>query len=96
MTRGPGIVLILVRPNPGPLIQENDSMNQENAYHPRPRAADAIDYTIIHAYERGLDDGFFQGERNDTYLGPRDELRVAYERGYDHGVWMYCEREAAS
>jgi hypothetical protein len=26
-----------------------------------------------------------------TYLGPRDELRVAYKRGYDHGVWMHCE-----
>ena len=56
-------------------------MNHENA----------IDWTIIHAYERGLDDGFFQGERNDTYLGSRDELRVAYKRGYDHGVWMHCE-----
>jgi hypothetical protein len=55
----------------------------------------AIDFAVIHAFERGLDDGFFQGESNDTYLGPRDELRVAYKRGYDYGVWMYCERHAA-
>jgi hypothetical protein len=40
----------------------------------------AIDYTIIFAYERGLDDGFFQGEPNNNYLGPRDELRVAYKQ----------------
>lgn len=50
-----------------------------------------IDWKIIHAFERGVDDGFFRGESNDTYLGPRDELRVAYKRGYDHGVWMYSE-----
>ena len=54
-----------------------------------------IDWTIIHAYERGVDDGFFSGNSNDTYTGPRDELRAAYQRGYDHGVWMYCERQAA-
>lgn len=60
-------------------------MNQENA----------IDWTIIHAYERGVDDGFFSGNSNDTYDGPRDELRAAYKRGYEHGVWMYCEREEA-
>ena len=60
-------------------------MNQENT----------IDWTIIHAYERGLDDGFFSGNSNDTYDGPRDELRAAYKRGYEHGVWMYCEREEA-
>ena len=60
-------------------------MNQENA----------IDWTIIHAYERGVDDGFFSGNSNDNYTGPRDELREAYKRGYDHGVWMYCERQAA-
>lgn len=44
---------------------------------------------IILAYERGVDDGFFRGTENDPYVG--DELRAAYKRGYDHGVWMYCE-----
>jgi hypothetical protein len=44
---------------------------------------------IILAYERGVDDGFFRGTENDPYVG--DELRAAYKRGYDHGVWMHCE-----
>ena len=44
---------------------------------------------IILAYERGVDDGFFRGAENDPYVD--DELRAAYKRGYDHGVWMYCE-----
>ena len=48
-------------------------------------------WNIVHAFERGVDDGFFKGVRDDTYLGPNDELREAYDRGYDHGVWMYCE-----
>ena len=50
-----------------------------------------VDWELIHAFERGIDDGFFSGNSNDTYVGPRDELRAAYKRGYDHGVWMYCE-----
>jgi hypothetical protein len=33
--------------------------------------------------------GFFRGIENDPYVG--DELRAAYKRGYDHGVWMHCE-----
>jgi hypothetical protein len=44
---------------------------------------------IISAYEQGVDDGFFRGIENDPYVG--DELRAAYRRGYDHGVWMHCE-----
>jgi len=55
----------------------------------------ALGWTIIHAYERGLDDGFFSGNPNDSYLGPREDLKAAYKRGYDRGVWMYCERDAA-
>jgi len=50
-----------------------------------------VDWELIHAFERGIDDGFFSGNSNDTYEGPRDELRAAYNFGYDHGVWMYCE-----
>lgn len=46
---------------------------------------------MINAYERGVDDGFFKGERENMPLGTSDDERVAYERGYDHGVWMYCE-----
>ena len=46
---------------------------------------------ILNAYERGLDDGFFRGERGSESLDKSDDERVAYERGYDHGVWMYTE-----
>lgn len=51
---------------------------------------DTIDWKLIHAFERGLDDGFFRGESNPP-LGRSDEERAAYHRGYDHGVWMFCE-----
>jgi hypothetical protein len=37
----------------------------------------------------------FRVSGNNNYLGPRDELRVAYKRGYDHGVWMHCEEPKA-
>ena len=47
------------------------------------------DWKMLDAFERGVDDGFFQGNYNDPYVG--DEMRAAYKRGYDHGVWMYCE-----
>lgn len=50
-----------------------------------------MNWKIIHAYESGLDDGFFKGERENWPLGGSDEERIAYERGYDHGVWLYCE-----
>ena len=46
---------------------------------------------IIHAYERGVDDGFFLGHQENWPLGPSDEERDSYQRGYDHGVWMYAE-----
>jgi len=53
----------------------------------------ALGWTIIHAYERGLDDGFFSGNSNNPY--PQDDLKaIAYKRGYGQGVWMYCERDA--
>jgi len=47
-------------------------------------------WRIVHAFERGIDDGFFHGTQNPP-LGQSDEERVAYKRGYDHGVWLYCE-----
>ena len=50
----------------------------------------AGDWKLIHAFERGVDDGFLRGEE-DPPLGRSDDERVAYKRGYDHGVWMYCE-----
>ena len=38
------------------------------------------------AYERGIDDGFFQGIGS----APEDELlRAAYDAGYYHGIWLY-------
>ena len=51
-----------------------------------------MDYNkLLHAFERGVDDGFFRGDTENRYLDSSDELRDAYQRGYDHGVWMYCE-----
>ena len=46
---------------------------------------------ILSAYERGLDDGFFRGERVNISLNKSDDERIAYKCGYDHGVWMYTE-----
>jgi hypothetical protein len=46
---------------------------------------------ILSAYERGVDDGFFRGERVNISLNKSDDERVAYKCGYDHGVWMHCE-----
>jgi hypothetical protein len=48
-------------------------------------------WDLLHAFERGVDDGFFRGDSENRYLGPSDEVRYAYQRGYDHGVWMYCD-----
>ena len=45
---------------------------------------------IVNAFERGIDDGFFQGTQNPP-VDRSDDERVAYKRGYDHGVWLYCE-----
>jgi hypothetical protein len=45
--------------------------------------------TSLYAYERGVDDGFFGGNDNNTFS--TNEQRHAYKRGYDHGVWMYTE-----
>lgn len=51
-----------------------------------------MDYNqLLHAFERGIDDGFFRGDSENRYLGKSAELVDAYQRGYDHGVWMYCE-----
>ena len=50
-----------------------------------------VNWQMIHAFERGVDDGFFRGEQAHPPLGSSDEERSAYRRGYDHGVWMYCE-----
>jgi len=47
-------------------------------------------WRMVNAFERGIDDGFFQGTQNPLLDQPDDE-RVAYKRGYDHGVWLYCE-----
>jgi hypothetical protein len=38
------------------------------------------------AYERGLDDAFFQGIENSP---EEEELRDAYKAGYDHGIFLY-------
>jgi len=43
------------------------------------------------AYERGVDDGFFRGSECWDTSDWTDEIKDAYKRGYDHGVWMYCE-----
>jgi hypothetical protein len=53
------------------------------------------DWKMLDAFQKGIDDGFFQGNHNDTIVWEREELRAAYDRGYDHGVWMYCEKEGA-
>jgi len=51
-----------------------------------------IDYIkYLEAYEKGLDDGFFRGEECWDRSTWGDRENVAYKRGYDHGVWMYCE-----
>ena len=51
-----------------------------------------MDYDkLLQAFERGIDDGFFRGDTENRYLDSSDDLRDAYQRGYDHGVWMYCE-----
>jgi hypothetical protein len=52
-----------------------------------------VDWGLIHAFKQGIDDGFFKGERSDmtALRWGRAELVAAYEQGYDHGVWLYCE-----
>jgi hypothetical protein len=51
-----------------------------------------MDYDkLLQAFERGVDDGFFRGDTENRYLDSSDDLRDAYQRGYDHGVWMHCE-----
>jgi hypothetical protein len=51
-----------------------------------------MDYDkLLQAFERGIDDGFFRGDTENRYLDSSDDLRDAYQRGYDHGVWMHCE-----
>jgi len=45
--------------------------------------------SLLNVYERGVDDGFFDGNNKNTF--PTHEQRHAYRRGYDHGVWMYTE-----
>ena len=46
---------------------------------------------LLNAYERGINDGFFEGNMQELGEGVSDECRVAYIRGYAHGVWMYSE-----
>jgi hypothetical protein len=46
---------------------------------------------ILSAYERGVYDGVFRGTESYDLEGLPDDERVAYKRGYDHGVWMYCQ-----
>jgi len=51
-----------------------------------------MDYNqLLHAYERGIDDGFFRGDSENRYLGKSEELMDAYQRGYEHGLWMHQE-----
>jgi len=47
-------------------------------------------WSLIHAFERGVDDGFFR-VASCPPENKSDDERSAYQRGYDHGVWMYCE-----
>jgi hypothetical protein len=54
----------------------------------------SMDYDkLLHAFERGIDDGFFRGAECWDSSKWGDFERASYKRGYDHGVWMYCEQE---
>ena len=53
--------------------------------------------TLLDAFELGVATGVLSGVDACPEDWP-EELRAAYKRGYDHGVWLYCElreREAA-
>lgn len=51
---------------------------------------------ILAAFERGIDDGFFRGVENHSFPEWTEEARHAYRRGYDHGIWLYCENQKES
>lgn len=47
--------------------------------------------TELDAFELGVDHGALSGV---DIVCPEDwseEVCAAYKRGYDHGVWLYCE-----
>lgn len=46
---------------------------------------------ILNAYERGVDDGFFHGSEAGNTSDWTDEMKDAYNQGYEHGVHMYAE-----
>ena len=47
-------------------------------------------WRMVNAFERGINDGFFQGTQNPP-LDRSDDEQAAYKRGYDRGLWLYCE-----
>lgn len=51
---------------------------------------------ILLAFERGIDDGFFRGDCTHKTSDWSAEQVAAYNRGYDHGVWLYCENQKES
>ena len=51
---------------------------------------------ILLAFERGIDDGFFRGDVTCETSDWSAEQVAAYNRGYDHGVWLYCENQKES
>lgn len=55
-----------------------------------------LDYIkFLAAYEKGLDDGFFRGEECSDSSEWSDFESASYKRGYDHGIWMFCEMQEA-
>jgi hypothetical protein len=51
---------------------------------------------ILLAFERGIDNGFFRGDVTCETSDWSAEQLVAYKRGYNHGVWLYCENQKES
>jgi hypothetical protein len=52
-----------------------------------PKELDAI----LAAHRRGIEDGFHRGNYHNPYEG--GQTYIAYKRGYDAGITMYCEAE---
>ena len=47
------------------------------------------DFDELKAYAHGVLDGFNNGSEDNTYDLPN--LRYAYAKGYEYGVFLYCE-----
>ena len=55
-------------------------------------------YSVIHAYELGLADAYYSGTDVGHDLYPdhntnmyNAKLKMAYDRGYQQGMYMYCK-----